>query len=301
MNPENAHLKPNDKLDLEEYDKLKHPRDFKIISSNNWLAVLFLLLLIVPFSFLFLEFTFPFCSETHIKAEYAIQEPVPCKQHLHEHTKKCNVSVFHLEHNMFTIPTTSCQQITTTTTATIYFFGAQTHSSATDYSQVPPLLESSLWNGTLIATNVGKLMKKSDTVFRTENKPCFECGWPTTRHHTTSNAILSRFTLLYDPYKHKLFTPFQQLDHCDVHHGFCTLTHMIFVWNSSQKIDCPQLKHVQNTSMILHMSDTHSVYRLEIPSLGISIHHWDISYAKTHCLGSNPGFHNSYSFQSHAD
>ena len=28
--------------------------------------------------------------------------------------------------------------------------------------------------------------------------------------------------------------------------------------------------------MTLHMSDTHSVYRLEIPSLGISIHHWDI-------------------------
>ena len=57
------------------------------MSSNNWLAVLFLSFIIVPFSFSSLEFTFPLCSETHIKAEYAIQEPVPCKQHLHEHTK----------------------------------------------------------------------------------------------------------------------------------------------------------------------------------------------------------------------
>ena len=39
--------------------------------------------------------------------------------------------------------------------------------------------------------------------------------------------------------------------------------------------------------MTLHMSDTHSVYRLEIPSLGISIHHWDICSAKTQCLGAD--------------
>ena len=95
------------------------------MSSNNWLAVLFLLFIIVPFSFSSLEFTFPLCSETHVKAECAIQELVPCKQHQHEHTKTCEVSVFYLEHNMFNIPAISCQQITTTTTATFYFFGAQ--------------------------------------------------------------------------------------------------------------------------------------------------------------------------------
>ena len=74
------------------------------MSSNNWLAVLFLSFTIVPFSFSSQEFTFPLCSEAHIKAEYAIEEPVPCKQHLHEQTKKCNVCVFDLEHNMFSIP-----------------------------------------------------------------------------------------------------------------------------------------------------------------------------------------------------
>ena len=91
------------------------------MSSNIWLTVLFLSFIIVPFSFSSLEFTFPLRSETHIKAEYTIQEPVPCKQHPHENTKKCSVSVFHLEHNMFNIPAISCQQITTIITATFYF------------------------------------------------------------------------------------------------------------------------------------------------------------------------------------
>ena len=189
----------------------------------------------MPFAFSSLEFTFPLYSETHIKAEYAIQELVSCKQHLHEHTKKCNVSVFHWEHNIFNIPAISCQQTTTTTTATFFFFGAQTHSSATDFSHVPSLLECLWWNRILIATNVGKLMKRPNTVFRTEKKPCFEYRWSTTRPHTTSNAILSCFTLLYDPYKHKLFTPFQQLDHGNAHHGFSTLNHMIVFMESSTK------------------------------------------------------------------
>ena len=64
------------------------------MSSNNWLAVLFLSFIIVPFSFSSLEFTFPLCSETHIKAEYAIQEPVPCKQHLDGIYKKNAMLVY---------------------------------------------------------------------------------------------------------------------------------------------------------------------------------------------------------------
>ena len=80
---------------------------------------------------------------------------------------------------------------------------------------------------------------------------------------------------------------FQQLDRCNVHHEFCTLNRMIFLCNPPQKIDCPQLKHVQNTSMTLHMSNTNSVIRLKNPSLDISINHSDICSAKTQCLGSD--------------
>ena len=169
------------------------------MSSNNWLSVLFLSFTIVLFSFSPQEFTFPLCSEAHIKAEYAIEEPVPCKQHLHEQTKNAMLvySIWNITY-LASLPI-SCQQMTTTTTASFYFFGAQTRSSATDYSQIPLLLECSLRNKTLIATNVGKLIMKSNTVFRTKNKLCFEYCWPATRRHTTSNAILSSFTLLYDP------------------------------------------------------------------------------------------------------
>ena len=114
---------------------------------------------------------------------------------------------------MYKIPAIACQQITTTTTATYYFFGAKSHSSTTDYTVVPSLLECSLWSRTLIATNVGKLTQTSDKVFRTHNKPCYDYRWPSSTKHTALNAILTRFTLLYNPYNHKLFSPFQQLQY----------------------------------------------------------------------------------------
>ena len=42
---------------------------------------------------------------------------------------------------MYKIPAIACQQITTTTTATNYFFGAKSHSSTTNYTFVPSLLK----------------------------------------------------------------------------------------------------------------------------------------------------------------
>ena len=234
-----------------------------------------------------LEFEFPFCSESHVKAEYTLQDPAPCKEYTPHLTKQCNVSVFKQEHYMYKIPAIACQQITTTTTATYYFFGAKSHSSTTDYTVVPSLLECSLWNRTLIATNVGKLTQTSDKVFCTHNKPCYDYRWPSSTKHTTLNAILTRFTLLYNPYNHKLFSPFQQLDHCNVHQGFCELNHMSFVWNPPAKLDCPQLKEVETTTIIIHISPTSEPYRLEIPKLAISIHHWYTCSAKSECLQSD--------------
>ena len=189
----------------------------------------FRLLISIPTCLLTMEFEFPVCSESHIKAEYTLQDPAPYKKQIPHFTKQCNVKIFKQEHYMYNIPAISCKKISTTTTATYYFFGAKTHSSSAVYSQVPSLTECLLWNNTLIATNVGKSVKTSKKVFRSQNKPCCDYHWPTTTHHTNLNAILTRFTLLYNPYNRKLFTPFQQLDHCNVPQGLCKLNHMIFV------------------------------------------------------------------------
>ena len=62
---------------------------------------------------------------------------------------------------------------------------------------------------------------------------------------------------------------------------------MILVWNPPPKLDCPQLKEVENTTMIIHLSPTHEAYRLEIPKLAISIHHWYTCSAKSQCLTSD--------------
>ena len=89
-------------------------------------------------------------------------------------TKRSNAKILKREHYMYNIPATSCQQMSTITTATYYFFGAKTHSSCTIYSQVPSLTECLLWNNNLIATNVGKLLKTDEKVFRSQNKPCYD-------------------------------------------------------------------------------------------------------------------------------
>ena len=139
----------------------------------------------------------------------------------------------------------------------------------------------------MIATNVGKLVKTSKKVFRSQNKPCYDSRWHTTTHHTNLNAILTRFTSLYNSYNRKLLTLFQLLDHCNVDLGLCKLNHMIFIWNPPVKIDCPQLHQIDNTTMIFHLSPAHKVYRLEIPKLAISVHHWFTCSTCSECLKSD--------------
>ena len=234
-----------------------------------------------------LEFKLPVCSESHAKAEYTLQDPVECKPHVPHLTKQCNISIFKQEHFVYNIPAISCQQVATITTATFYFFGAKTHSFSSDYSTIPSLLECLLWNSTLIAPNVGKFSQSSKNVFKTRNNPYFDYRWPTTTHHTTLNAILTRFTLLYNPFNKKLSSPFQQLDHCKVHKGFCKLSQNILVWNPPAKLDCPQLRQIENTTMTLHISSKQEIYRLEVPKFGISIHHWYTCPAKSECLKSD--------------
>ena len=183
-----------------------------------------------------LEFSLLVCSESHAKAEYTLQDPVECKSHVPHLTKQCNISSFKQKHFVYNIPAISCQQVATTTTATFYFFGAKLHFFSTDYSTIPSLYECLLWNSTLIAPNVGKFSQSSKNVFKTLNNPYFDYRCPTTTHHTTLNAILTRFTSLYNPFNKRLFSPFQQLDHCKVHKGFCKLSQNILVSNPLQNL-----------------------------------------------------------------
>ena len=94
-----------------------------MIASKFFFHIYFLLILTcVPYIFTStLEFNFPVCSETHVKAEYALQDPTLCKTHILHLTRQCNVNVLKQEHYIYNIPAISCQQVSTTTTSTFYF------------------------------------------------------------------------------------------------------------------------------------------------------------------------------------
>ena len=138
-----------------------------MIASKYFLHIYFLLILTcVPYIFTStLECNFPVCSETHVKAEYASQDPIPCKTHILHLTRQYNVNVLKQEHYIHNISAISYQQVSTTTTSTFYFFGAKFHSSTTDYTFVPSLMECFRWNRTHLATNVGKLIQTSEKSF----------------------------------------------------------------------------------------------------------------------------------------
>ena len=69
-----------------------------MIASKFFLHIYLLLILAcVPCIFTStLEFNFPVCSETHVKAEYALQDPTPCKTHISHLTRQCNVNVLNV-------------------------------------------------------------------------------------------------------------------------------------------------------------------------------------------------------------
>ena len=64
--------------------KINPPQRYTMIANKYFLHIYFLLILACV-SYIFtstLEFNFSVCSETHVKAEYALQDPTPCKTHI---------------------------------------------------------------------------------------------------------------------------------------------------------------------------------------------------------------------------
>ena len=64
--------------------KINPPQRYTMIANKYFFHIYFLLILACV-SYIFtstLEFNFSVCSETHVKAEYALQDPTPCKIHI---------------------------------------------------------------------------------------------------------------------------------------------------------------------------------------------------------------------------
>ncbi|CAK8686752.1 unnamed protein product [Clavelina lepadiformis] len=60
---------------------------------------------------------------------------------------------------------------------------------------------------------------------------------------------------------------------CSIERGYCLTGNRMFIWRVPLHINCPPTKPLGSHKMLLHYNST-SLYRVSLPDLGISVHHW---------------------------
>ena len=76
------------------------------------------------------------------------------------------------------------------------------------------------------------------------------------------------------------------MTNCHISLGHCTSQTMTVVWDVTNKRNCPVTQSLCTRKIILHYNSS-SLYRVEIPSLGISIHRWNQCPVRaSHCFPS---------------
>ena len=90
----------------------------------------------------------------------------------------------------------------------------------------------------------------------------------------------------YDFFADSLSSLVLSMSNCYIFLGHCTSQSMAVVWNVTDKGDCPVTQSLGNKILKLHYNTT-SLHRIEISTLGISIHHWNrCSVRASHCFPS---------------
>ena len=92
---------------------------------------------------------------------------------------------------------------------------------------------------------------------------------------------------MYDFYRNTLSSTVLSMANCHISLGYCTSQTMTVVWDVTDKGDCPVTRPLGKQEMRLHYNSS-SLYRIEMPALGISIHRWQrCSERAQHCFPSN--------------
>ena len=92
---------------------------------------------------------------------------------------------------------------------------------------------------------------------------------------------------MYDFYRDTLSSTILPMANCHISLGYCTSQTMTVVWDVTGKGDCPVTTSLGKQEIRLYYNSS-SLYRIEMPALGISIHRWKrCSERARHCFPSN--------------
>nr|CAB3263323.1 uncharacterized protein LOC108950678 [Phallusia mammillata] len=218
--------------------------------------------------------SFQLCHDSLSKGEYYIPKPMACKKNTIAPQKGNRlVKVFNPSRDQIPIEVHMCQMYKTSYESHFYFFGGKFHTKSTVSSPAPTAGTCEEWHRTQNAPLVGRLIERSDTLWSTMNKVNVEYKWPTKNVGFVNNAVLTKSTIYYDPVNKRMKSALGILSNCNVHKGFCTVGTRTFIWSVPKNVDCATTTPMGIHQMIAHHeADTGKLYRLEIPSLGLSIH-----------------------------
>jgi len=206
--------------------------------------------------------------------EFRIADPPPCALKPSELLQTCSAEVFNIDQHAMVLPAISCKRLTTTTTATNYFFGAKESHSVSVTSPPPSVADCYSWNSTLYVNNLGKLVSISTNEFATKNEPQPKFVWPRTTTTTVDNAVLTRFDLLYNPVTQKIASAFALLQNGHVKDGFCTNIDRVIVWVNPKSFLCPRLRSVRKETLKIHLDSNRLPFHLQLLRSGFSFHSW---------------------------
>ena len=219
------------------------------------------------------QFSVPLCHTNMFKNEFFIPQPEKCIKHNSFRVHTCRAAVYYPSKHVLQIPITTCEMYKTTSSTTFYFFGAKVSNEDTVPMSPPPVEICSIWARELKSGCCGTLEKKSDHIWSTINAPAVKYVWPTSHEESVTNAVVLRSTAVYDHLKKQLSSSLYQLGNCDIKKGSCVAGNRVHFWDVPKRLECPNVQKVKSVHNIsLHSDMRGNVYRLEVKTLGISLH-----------------------------
>jgi len=206
--------------------------------------------------------------------EFRIADLPPCSLKPSESQQTCFAEVFNIDQHAMVLPAISCKRLTTTHTATNYFYGAKESHSVSVTIPPPSVADCHSWNSTLYVNNLGKHETISTNEFVTKNEPQPKFVWPRTTTTTVDNAVLTRVDLLYNPVTQKIASAFAPLQNCHVKDGSCTFIDRVIVWVNPKSFLCPRLRFVCKETLKIHLDSNSQPFPLQLLRSGFSFHSW---------------------------
>ena len=234
------------------------------------------LLLTLLFLFRFIPLapsaSFLVCNKQRLKKYYFLDNPVQCSPQTVRKIEHCDSTIYRPSTHLKRVEAFFCFTKETTWTTHFYFFGSKIKE--TKIVDAPPPVHQ-LCDSWILTKNTrdGPLTTSDGQTFQTQNKIKFAYTWPTARSGITRNHFVIKSSLFYDFFLDSISSPVMPLTGCHISTGYCRSQTKTIIWKKVPGIDCPLVRTFRRQSILLHYNSS-SLYRIEIPTMAISIHHW---------------------------